>query len=372
MRLDVPAIVTDLRTVGLGIAMAGATYLTKFAAAWTIGRIRDYSRDEVLTSWGLSQAQAAATLAAVLVGVEAGVFAEFILSATILMVLLTTLSSPVIVERFGDRIEAADGREPDQPLLDRVLVPVVRDEPPEHEIDLAELLALSGEGKVLVLNLAGQEDELVRRREHLKARFRGEPESEIEMLDRIEDEIPAGVLNAAVEEEASLVVMPWEEAGDGRECLLVQCMDRVLAEAAAPVLAVHLEAPLKGAKRVLITVPSGFEEAAPEGPWLDTLTVLVEALELPIHVLSQTAELDGIRRCLAEEEDEVDVALIAGDLAERARDEAREDDFVIIPALEPGRGPAAWEEQLVESLREKQRISFVVIHAPGDETEDAG
>jgi Kef-type K+ transport system membrane component KefB len=65
--------------------------------------------------FGLSVAQAAATLAASLVGVEIGLFDEAVLNGVILMILVTCVVSPLVVEKYGRRIALQEERRPYEP-----------------------------------------------------------------------------------------------------------------------------------------------------------------------------------------------------------------------------------------------------------------
>ena len=107
MLVNPMAILSDGRTLLVGGLMVLAVYSAKWLAAWFTGRLFQYSRDEIRTMWGLSQAQAAATLAATLVGVQIGLFDEAIFSGAIMMILFTCITSPLLVERFAPRLKAA-------------------------------------------------------------------------------------------------------------------------------------------------------------------------------------------------------------------------------------------------------------------------
>jgi len=54
--------------------------------------------------FGLSVAQAAATLAAAMVGYEIGLFDEAVVNGAILMILITCFLAPWLVDRYGRKI----------------------------------------------------------------------------------------------------------------------------------------------------------------------------------------------------------------------------------------------------------------------------
>ncbi|HRF94287.1 MAG TPA: cation:proton antiporter, partial [Aggregatilineales bacterium] len=101
MLLNVGIFFTDGRALLIGILMVVAVYITKYIAAWLTAKIYDYRQNDVVVMWGLSQAQAASTLAATLVGVELGIFDIAVFNGAVLMILFTCVTSPILVERFG-------------------------------------------------------------------------------------------------------------------------------------------------------------------------------------------------------------------------------------------------------------------------------
>jgi anaerobic glycerol-3-phosphate dehydrogenase len=123
---------------------------------------------------------------------------------------------------------------------------------------------------------------------------------------------------------------------------------------------------------VLIAAPEGLHRETTEAPWARTLGALANSLQLPVTVVSQVEDVDPIRRCLSDEQERsMEVVLASSDLAERTREEAQNDDLVIVPALRGGEGPSGLEQRIAEMLHEKTRISFMVLHAPAA-AEEAG
>jgi Kef-type K+ transport system membrane component KefB len=141
MIIDPLVIVSNVKTLLTGLALTVAVYSTKFAAAWLTRRLFNYSRDELFTMWGLSQAQAAATLATILVGLELDIFPSSVFDGAILMVLFTSITSPLLVERFGMRLHAEPEPVEHATQFDRILVPIANPATQAHLINLAGILA---------------------------------------------------------------------------------------------------------------------------------------------------------------------------------------------------------------------------------------
>jgi Kef-type K+ transport system membrane component KefB len=68
-----------------------------------------YTKEERLVVWGLTTPQSAATLAVTLVGYELGFFDTTAVNAVVIMILITCLVGPWLVEKYG-RIRGYTGR----------------------------------------------------------------------------------------------------------------------------------------------------------------------------------------------------------------------------------------------------------------------
>ena len=95
MLLD-PRQFTELTVLTLAAASLAIVLVGKAAAAYVSGRRSGFGRSEIKLVFGLTVAQAAATLAAVTIGTEAGIFDENLLSATLVVVLVTVIVSSIV------------------------------------------------------------------------------------------------------------------------------------------------------------------------------------------------------------------------------------------------------------------------------------
>ena len=98
--------------------LAGASlavvFVGKIAASYMAGRRSGFGPSEIRLVFGLTIAQAAATLAAVTIGTEVGIFDERLLSATLVVVLVTVIVSGIVTRTAARRIESdADSQRAD-------------------------------------------------------------------------------------------------------------------------------------------------------------------------------------------------------------------------------------------------------------------
>ena len=156
MLVDYRVFFKGWETIKVAATMTVVATLCKFLAAWLAKVSFRFSRDEMLMMFGLSNAQAAATLAAVLVGYKVilGVDAdgnairlldETILNGTIVMILVTCTISTLAVSRSASRLALLERRD-EEDLADgveqRILVAVGGGRNADPLVELAVLMQL--------------------------------------------------------------------------------------------------------------------------------------------------------------------------------------------------------------------------------------
>jgi Kef-type K+ transport system membrane component KefB len=99
----------DVMTQGGGVwitagALLAAVVFGKLGAAAITGSIFDFNWRERLLMTGLTIPQAAATLAVTITAREAGLFAETLVDAVIIVIFVTCIIGPAVTERLGRRM----------------------------------------------------------------------------------------------------------------------------------------------------------------------------------------------------------------------------------------------------------------------------
>jgi len=142
-----PKAFTERRVIAIALISLAVVVLGKFVAAVISSRVLGLSRPQGRLLFGLSLAQAAATLAAVTIGVDIGLFDTPLLNATLIVVLVTVLASSLITRSAARRIDPPKVQ--GERLAETIFVPVdIVDDP--LVVDLAGRLAMAKGGTVLV------------------------------------------------------------------------------------------------------------------------------------------------------------------------------------------------------------------------------
>lgn len=372
MVTDPLAVLVNGQTLLTGLAMTIAVYVTKFAAACVTARIFHYSRDELFTAWGLSQAQAAATLAAILVGVEINLFPMTIFNGAILMILCTCITSPLLVQRFGSRLHPSEAPKEEKPLFDRILIPIANPQTQEHLITLADILSRTTNGTLLPLHVAQKTDGQIMGLEHQRRLLEQipeilkDPEARIQAVRRVDTSIARGILHAALENEASLIVMGWRGKPTFRQSILGTVLDEVVWHATVPVLVGRLTTSINAMRRVVLVVPPNSLSVGLAGKTLEMVTAIAQAISVPLlvlaarrHVDSLRAELDGLELDLSSQ-----VTRLAGNVVQDVAGKVGPHDLVVVTTAGSQRRFRSSLGHVPEQLATVTSGSMVVIHYP--------
>lgn len=143
MLVDYRAFFKDFETIKVAAVMTIVATVAKYAAAWLTQKSLGYTADERRVIFGLSNAQAAATLAAVLVGYNVGLLDETILNGTIVMILLTCTIASLEAQKGGKNIslkETAPDGEEDFEKRERILIPISNPDTIDELITISSIL----------------------------------------------------------------------------------------------------------------------------------------------------------------------------------------------------------------------------------------
>jgi Kef-type K+ transport system membrane component KefB/nucleotide-binding universal stress UspA family protein len=244
MLLDLRVVFSDVVTLQRAVAFTVAVTVGKLLAAVVTGRLYRYSRSEVASLFALSVAQAAATLAAVFVGFEIGLIDESTVNAVIAVILVTCVGASLVANRAAPRLPQPPAKV--GKLGRTVLVPVSDPDAYQPVIRLASLIASADSGTVVpltVLDLEATPDQVRGLRDHLTdkvERLALASGAEATSMVRLDFTPSAGMLHAAVEQQASCIVMGWKGWTTRRESFFGEQIDAMLSASPVPVVACRI------------------------------------------------------------------------------------------------------------------------------------
>jgi Kef-type K+ transport system membrane component KefB len=163
MLVDYRAFISDFETIKVAAVMTIIATSAKFIAAWLTQKTFKFSSDERRLIFGLSNAQAAATLAAAIVGYNiiigetaAGepirLISESILNGTVIMILITCTIASFAAQKGGRNIslnEASISESIESDNTERILIPISNPDTIEELINLSTIIKSKDNNKEL-------------------------------------------------------------------------------------------------------------------------------------------------------------------------------------------------------------------------------
>ncbi len=275
MLIDPVTAARDPRTLALAASFTGVVVVGKSVAAFVTARIYRFGPGERAGLVALSIPQAAATLAAVVVGYDVGLLDQATVDAAVLVILVTCVLGPALAASAIGRLPPPPARA--APIGRRILVPMPETGAPEPVIELAAALGRRDTGTVLPLTVLdlGAAPGAVRT---VHARMVSTVEDtvlangcEARTIVRLDLTPGAGILHAAVEHEATMILLAWDGRGDGRRGRFGRHADMLLGVATVPVVVARTCA-LGDYRRVVLRLSAADlgpgEQATAELAWM--------------------------------------------------------------------------------------------------------
>jgi Kef-type K+ transport system membrane component KefB/nucleotide-binding universal stress UspA family protein len=377
MLVDPRVLAGDLRVwqvmMGMTVTVVGTKLLAAKVAQWIFG----YSRAEGWTIFGLSVPQAAATLAATLIGIEVGLFDEAVLNGAVMMILVTCIAGPWAVERFGRTVALQEEHRPHDPAEapQRILVPMANPATAGDLMDLALMIRAPGSAEPiypLTVVSADQDrsDELVASAErmlsHAVAHAAG-ADVPVVPLTRVDHNFATGIARGVAESRASMLIIGWDGKQSQRRGIFGSVLDQLLEQTRQQVLVAKVGQPLNTTKRVILLVPRGADHMAGFHESVQTVKQLANRMSAEIVAYTVDAAEDLYRRHLEVTRPAVPVTAKRLESWDAAFGELpgilRRDDLVVV--LSSRQGALAWDpalERLPAHLATLVPKSFIVVY----------
>lgn len=356
-KLD-PAAILQLETLTIAVAFFAALSLGKGLAALIGGKLLGYTNAESGVMFGMSIPQAAATLAATLVGEQLGLFSGLIVNAVVVVVLASLLTGALITRAFAGRVPPLEQLEA---VLGRRVVVAVREEAQATLLArLATQIATPDAGVVEAVSISSDESsDLVEQRRILQLVEAAATAAGADVTGSVRrsDSFVVEVRDVVIEKDASALLVAWkrdrlDEQVFGNE------LDAVGRQVSVPIVAARLA---DGDPCRVVTI---LDVRARAGARildarlaLETASRIAVASKLP-HVVVISSRTSAEALGLGGARDTRTVVSVSGELSPETAGLLPNDLVVMTPArYRSGIGAKA--------LAAVEGISLMVVAAPG-------
>ncbi len=306
MLLDANVLFGGIRTWIVAIAITGTVIVTKFLAAEGARLVFGYSKDEGRVMFGLSVAQAAATLATVMVGHKLGLFDETIVNGAIVTILVTCIIGPWMVDRHAKKVAAAEkGRPSDEGPQQRILVPIVDASSAKPTIELAMLLRANGPNPLYPVFVAQDGPDVTARvaaGERTLAQVTSIASSAdvpTHPLTRVDADVATAILRARKELRITDIVAGWDGRVSSEDRVFGSVLDDVAADPATTLSVIRQPHALNTTTRVLLVVPPRAEEDPSFTTSVATAKQIAKELGAPleaiVEAMNEKATIKGLK-----------------------------------------------------------------------------
>jgi Kef-type K+ transport system membrane component KefB len=290
MLIDYRVFFKDMDTIIVAGSMIVVATLSKFLAAFATQKIYRFSVDERRLIFGLSNAQAAATLAAVLVGYNIilgetpdgepiRLLSESVLNGTILMILFTCTIASFVAQKGAMNLALQEENEDVETNLEeseeRILIPINNLETTNELIDLAVTIkSKRNKDGLFALNVVEELDnngggEKRGRKILEKASvFASGSDNSIRELLRYDLNVVNGITNVVRENAITDLIIGLHEKKGLTESFLGHLTTGILDRSVATTFIYKAQQPLATIKRHIIMVPPGAEKELGFALWL--------------------------------------------------------------------------------------------------------
>lgn len=291
----------------VALAMVLTVSITKYLAALGTQRLFGYSADERNLIFGLSVPQAAATLAAVLVGFQIGLFNDDVLNGSIIMILVTCFIGSYAAERSARNILIAQEEElPEQAeSAQRILVPMANPASFDRLLDVA-LMVREAESEqsvraLFVFTDTGKSERQILQNEKAMAPALKEAQAAnvpVEIINRLDVSPGRGIIRAATEIRATDLVIGWNGKISRQERIFGSVLDRIVESSRQQIMVCKLEHPLSTFRQIGLLLPPNVEHEAGFSSLMHTVKRMAQQIGVTIWVLSDQKGAQTVRRMI--------------------------------------------------------------------------
>ena len=382
MLIDPLILIREPKSLLIAAVMIIAELVSKFVAAWVTGKWLGYKFESVMVMFGLTIAQAASTLAAATVAYEIELIDRTTVNGIVALILFTCIVSPLITEKWGRDINPANDSKATLPenaclLARRVLVPVANPSNENNLLNLALILAKAVDGTLLPLHVLCDRTfpvnaEAINQQVQLLAAAEEVAHSAntiVETIGKVDDTVDRGIVRAAIERKASLIICGWKGFSSYQENLFGGVIDNLAAKAIIPVLIARFTQPIANTARIFLAVTKK-QVLSPEfSSTLDISRVLASELKasLQVSVILSKKQKELSTPKLGELGQDVFIAQLQGNFVRQVCGNIHRNDLVILATNTSNQRTNSKSAvgKLAESVaRSQSTTSVLVIHFP--------
>lgn len=289
MLIDYRVFFNDIETIKVALVMSIIATLSKYLASLLTQKTFNFSVAQRDVIFGLSNAQAAATLAAVLVGYNVilgegqdgepiRLLSESVLNGTILMILVTCTIASFVAQKGAAKLaleEELNQEEGDEETEEKILIPVNYPENIEELIHLGVTIKTQSQKEALLaLNIIPSDSEDPSKEKYAKkllekaSIYASATDNKLTELIRYDSNVVQGITNVVKENKATDIILGLHKDAGISGSFLGKLTEGILGKINVTAMIYNSVQPLNTISRYLIVVPPNAEKEMGFAFWL--------------------------------------------------------------------------------------------------------
>ena len=280
----------------------------KWLAAFITQLVFKYSKAQRNLIFGLSSAHAAATLAIILVGYEAGILDENILNGTVILILITCIIASFAAENAAKEIviESEDNAAEllkEKIQSEHILIPIENALNVEKTLEFVTLIKnKKSANPVSVLTVVSNDEEaevnILKNRNKLEefVKQAAASETKVNIITTIDHNAASGISRISREIMADIIILEWPRQTGFIDKLIGEKIDSILNNTDKSLFISYFKKPIVLNKRILVAVPPFAEYENGFGLWLTKIAILAQELSISVQIYSNASTMKSIER----------------------------------------------------------------------------
>jgi Kef-type K+ transport system membrane component KefB len=319
MLIDYKVFFNDWETIKVAAVMTVVATLAKYSASYITQKTFGYTRDERRLIFGLSNAQAAATLAAVLIGYnviigtdEAGepirLLNDLILNGTIVMILITCTIASFQAQKGAQNVALSSGVAVGNSLIaedEKILIPVSNPNRIEDLLNLSIIIKgkrnVNGFFAINIINNFDDNEELLNNAGKMldkASSIAAAADVHLTKLLRYDLNIVNGIASVVKEYNITDLVLGLHEKNALTDSLLGDLTEGILAKSNLSTLIYRPVQPISTIEKHIVIVPGNAEKEVGFPLWLNKLWNIARNTGAKIIFYGTESSIDIIKSVL--------------------------------------------------------------------------
>ena len=289
MMIDITVLFNGGGSLLVAVVMVATALLGKWLASFLVSKAYKMSTGEQYLMFGLSTSQAAATLAAAIVGHEIGLLNEDVLNGTILLILVTCIVSSIVSDRASRRLVVSSDLLARPAALDskKTLLALANPTAVDKLMDLALLVRKENSQIPLSAITVVLDEDKKQRRERTKvldlaAEIAASVNIPLLTKMRLTTNLAHGIIHEVKENDYRELIVGFHQKETANDSFLGGVLPEVLNALDCQVVMARMNIPLNTIRTIHITFPAKAEYEAGFSYWVEETARMASGLDCKI------------------------------------------------------------------------------------------